>query len=93
MLSAPPYQPLGRKVAAREESARFGLGGEDSRPCHASPVLQFARLNRTTHPALLAHVPGQSLLAPPSGPRAHAPRRGAFYDASVAALGGRRGAE
>ena len=61
MLSAPPYPPRRRKVAAREESARFGSGGEDSRPCHASPALQFPRLNGTTErhrqrPALLAQV-------------------------------------
>lgn len=95
MLSAPPHQPLRRKVAAREESARFGLGGEDSRPCHASPALQFSMLEpyHSQHQAPLAQLPRQSLPAPPSGSRTHAPRRGAFYDASVAALGGRRGAE
>lgn len=102
---APPYPPLPRKLAAKDESARFGRGEEDSRPCHAvlsdavaSPALQFPRLKGVAfphrqHQARRACVRCQPLPAPPPGPHAHAPHRGAFYDASVAALGGGRGAE
>lgn len=83
-MSAPPYPPLQSKVAGREESTRFGSGGEDSRPCHASPALQFPRLYvYHSWPTASVQLCGVRFLSIPPGPaplgRARMRRAGAPF--------------